>query len=738
MYRILSALAILCPLSMAAVERIDPSRPVTLSNSRVQFAFEPSTMGLSAIIDRASGVNHVKALDGKHLLWEIAMAKSSEQVVRVNNNYKPCTYATRETLADGAQRIAMEWNGLRWWLEDDVITVRVTVELPPDSGIASWRIYVDTGSGYWGLWSVNFPFVNGFPARGEYDIARPVFASGGQLLKKWSAPIRQRYPSGGWPMQFTSLNAGRNGIYFGSRDPHGRPKDFVILPGESMAMCHYPENMGVAGSDYLDYYPVELGVFQGNWVEAARHYRSWALSQKWVRAGRVSQRADIPDILKNVAIWVTEGWNWFPSPGQKPGGRGYISYSGAIEQPTESNRPYLEAAKRMGVPMAMHWYHWHHNKFNHEFPSFLPGRPGFNERVSELVKAGWVVMPYINGYSADLDIPDFASFAPHAFTHQGGGYQMGFYGDSAGRLLGMCPTTYWQDTITALSESIFRSSDINALYIDQVSAVDAGLCFNRSHGHPLGGGRYFTDGYRDLAAKLLRKTQRNGRQPAIVSEGANEVFFDVLGGNLFWGQPSDREIPMMQIVYSGYTLFVGSPCNYHKSIRFFRFGQGQALIDGRQNGWMDVGLFDEENQAKADFLRQCGRYRVAASKFLTYGEMLEPVEPRNMIPTFEDDGFGWVTRHRGTAPLAEGRLWRSEDGRLGVILANYDDQPLPFEFSVDPARFGLKNGRYELSEVRPEGGVRLGTASGTVARKEVLPAAAIRVIEIAAAAEGKR
>jgi len=727
-YMLLSVL-LLSPV--AAAERVDPTRPLTLANRRVQLEFEPGGMGLSAMIDRATGVNHVAAVEGKHTLWELTMARSAEQAPKLNNNYKPCTWAGRETLADGTQRVTLEWNGLRWWLEDNIITVKVTVELPPDSGIARWRIYVDTNSNYWGLWTVSYPLINGFPAKGEYDIARPVFASGGHLLKKCTAAVRAPHPSGGWPMQFTALTRGTSSIYFGSQDPDGRPKQFVILPGESLAMVHHPENMGVAGSDYLDYYPVELGVYQGNWVEAAHHYRAWALRQKWTQAGRVSQRSDIPDILKKVAIWVTEGWDWFPKPGQQAGGRGYITASGAYETPSTSNQLYLEAQKRMGVPMAMHWYHWHHNKFNHEFPHFLPARDGFGERVDELVKAGWLVMPYVNGYSADLNIPDFDRFAGHAILSQGGGYQMGYYGDHAGRLLGMCPTTFWQDTMATLGEEAFRKYPINAIYYDQVSAVSPGLCFNPTHGHPLGGGRYFTDGYRALMEKVLRKTQQGGRQQVITSEGANEMFFDVLSGNLFWGQPSEMEIPMMEVVYSGYTLFCGSPCNYHRSDRFFRFGQGQAVIDGRQNGWMDMGLFAEEHRRKTDFLRQCGRFRLAAGKFLIYGDLLQPLQPENSVPTFEEDGFGWNIRRRATVPLAEGRLWRAEDGHLAVILANYDDQPVTFAYAVDPAEHGLKGGRYELQDLGLDGPVKIGLASGRIARKEVIPAASIRVIEIA-------
>jgi hypothetical protein len=399
---ILAVAAATVAFSATAAQRLDLDQPVRLANDKVQFDFEPAGMGLRAMTDRATGVNHIQPVKGKHLLWELTMAKG-RQSQRVTNNLQPCTAAYLEKSQDGSQKLVFEWNKLRWWLEDNILTVRVTVDLAPGSGIARWRIFVENTSDYWGLWSVRFPLVNGFPAAGVYDIARPTFGSGGNLLRKCRENVAGRYPSGSWPMQFLALNRGTNGVYFGAMDSEARGKDFNVEIGQTIAITHHPEGMGVAGSDLPDYHPVELGVYQGNWVQAARHYRSWALEQKWSRAGRVSQRTDIPESIRKVALWVTEGWDWTPEPGQKADGRGYITASGWHERPTTTNAAYVEAQKRMGVPMGMHWYHWHHNKFNHEFPNFLPARPGVKERTRELIEAGWMVMPYINGYSADYE-----------------------------------------------------------------------------------------------------------------------------------------------------------------------------------------------------------------------------------------------------------------------------------------------------------------------------------------------
>jgi hypothetical protein len=704
---------------LPAAQQLDPSRGITLSNSSLRLEFEPKGMGLSAMVDLRSGANHIQPVKEKHLLWEIALARGT-LIRKVNNNYAPCDYAVLESLPGGTQRAVMEWNDLRWWEENRVLTVRVTVDLPPDSGIAKWRIFVDNKSDYWGLWSVAFPFVTGFPEAGKYDLARPVFASGGQLLRAWSGKLQARHPAGRWPMQFLALSRNRDSVYLATMDSSGYGKDFIVDSDEKdISIVHYVEDMGVAGSDYPGYYPIEFGVYQGGWLEAAQRYRRWALQQKWAQAGKLSQRADFPEILKNLGVWILGDWKW----------------AGAEGSPEEMDAPLLQAQKTLGVPVGLHWYNWHHMKFDNEYPHFLPPKLGFAERVKELVNQGVLVMPYINGSSADFNIPDFDRFGPHAIVDEAGGYRMHFYSDGAGRLLSMCPTQeYWQNAISTLVQSLVMDYGVNGVYIDQITAMEHELCFSKNHGHPVGGGHYWVDGNRELLAKVRNMSGRKGRRPVITSEGTDEVFLDLIDGYLTWAQPTDREIPMMEVVYSGHTIFFGSPCDITKSDRFFCYAQGQAFIDGRQNGWVSLDLFKPENSVKAEYLRQCGRFRVATKRYLVYGRLLGPLEPQNPVPTFTEEGFGFEKDiHRGTVPAAEGRLWQDEDGRLGVFLANYIDEPVEFKYSIDPAKFGLGGKRFELKEITPEGSGPISTVTRTVQRSETLGPRKLKVMEIAPA-----
>ena len=508
-------MTVLCATGLEAAQQADPAKAITLANRYVRLEFEPNGMGLSAMVDLQSGLNHIQRVTGKHLLWEVSMGRG-RQIEKITNNYAPCNYARVEARADGTQSALLEWNDLKWWHEDRVLSVQVSVELPPDSGIAQWRISVSNKSNYWGLWSLSFPDVKGVPEAGSYDIARPAFGSGGQLLKSWRTRIEARYPDGSWPMQFMALSRSRDSIYFATMDPEARAKDFVVDPSEnSLSIVHYPDDMGVAGSDYAGYYPVELGVYQGGWLEAALRYRRWALEQKWARRGKLAQRSDVPEILKNVGVWIMDDWVW----------------SGAEGSPQQMDAPLLEAQKWLGVPVGLHWYNWHHMAFDNEYPHFLPPKSGFAERAKDLVNHGVLVMPYINGSSADFNIPDFDRFGPHAIVDEAGGYKMYFYGETSGRLLSMCPTQeFWQSTISSLVNSLVAEQGVNGVYIDQIAAMPHELCFNKTHGHPLGGGHYWTNGNRELLKKVRNFAGRDGRQPVVTSEGTDEVFMDLLDG----------------------------------------------------------------------------------------------------------------------------------------------------------------------------------------------------------------
>lgn len=737
---IISVLFLLQACLLMAQTSIDISKGLTLENELVSFEFEPENMGLSSMKDLTGGHEHINVVNGKHLLWEVVFAKG-HQIYTITNNYKPCSFATVENLPDGTSRAVMEWNRMRWWEEDDAVSVTVIVDLPKDEGIAQWRIFVENNSNFWGMWSVLFPIVNGFPQSGKYDIARPSFARGGELIKACDQKLSGRYPGSNWPMQMASFDTGGNSVYLASMDSEARAKDFVIEPvegieslrypviyygrrhrnfhlepGERVYIEHYPDDMGVQGSDYPDHYPVAFGVHQGDWTKAAKIYRAWALKQLWTSKDLLSNRIDVPESIKNVGVWIHDNGN------NKEG------------TPKQINKPLLEAAKKLDVPVAVHMDNWYTPTSNKQNSDYTQSKNGFNERVEELKENNILVMPYIKGASVNLKSNDFDKFKPHAVKDDAEGLRFHFNSDKSGRQISMCGNqVQWQDKVESYVDKIKEQYGVNGIYLDKVFGLSHELCFDKSHLHPLGGGSYWTRGNRELLGKVKNVALRNGGNMVVTSEGASEVFFDKLDANLFLSQPSVREIPLMQMVYSGYAIFFGSTCDYTKSDNYFRYAQGLALIDGRQNGWMDLGLFQPEYKEKVAYLKQCGKYRTNTLKYLLHGQLLDPVLPTQDIETFTDNGFGQGAdedERSVNVPCAEARLWKAEDGSLAILFANYVDKEIQFPFHINPGDYGLPQGKWQIKEIGQKFSKNSDEFTDRLNRTEILEPGAIKVIEL--------
>jgi len=296
----------------------------------------------------------------------------------------------------------------------------------------------------------------------------------------------------------------------------------------------------------------------------------------------------------------------------------------------------------------------------------------------------------------------------------------------------MCPSQVpWQHTIADLVDRLITDYGVNGIYIDEVSCNSHELCFAKDHLHPLGGGRYWADGWREFYQKVLQVARRDGRRVVVTSEAANEIFFDLVTANLYTARPSDFEIPLQEIVYSGYTLFYGTVCDFRKSRRLFNFGVGQGFIDGRQVGWMDFDLFRKpEFSAKADFLVHCAQLRTATRKFHTFGRLWRPLAPTNPIPAFEEE-FAEGGTHKGNVPSAEARIWQAEDGHLGLFFANYGDAEIPFSYTLEPAEFGLAGVGFKVSEITPGKVIDLGNEGSRIKRTETLKPNSVKVLEIA-------
>ncbi len=698
---------------------------VGFGNDQVQFEFEEDYMGLAAMIDRISGVNHVQAVGGRHSLWQITFRRGTQEH-SLSNTSNPCTSYRIENLENGTQRLILEWKGMDWWREKAAVDVTVTVDLPANTGIAEWRIQVENRCDFWGLWDVQFPKFNGFLKSGAYDVAFPR-RNWGKLFKNCAENLTYDYPMGwGMPMQFLCAVQDDNGVYMAAHDPKAWTKEFSIEPGKEFRIKTYAEDMGVPGSDFRAPFPAMAGVYRGGWMRGCKIYRQFALTAPWTSKGKVSQRDGMPQALKDVGLWMIVGQYIGPEKGTI----------------LDRNKPLIDAAEYFDVPIASHWYNWHQIAFDNNYPHYFPTKQGIPEQARDLVKRGQIIMPYINGRIVDTFNEDFEEFRPFATKDQLGMPYLEIYGTSSGRLTPMCTyTEFWQDKVAEIIRRLGDEVGVNAVYIDQIAAGNSVLCFDKSHGHPIGGGGWWVDGYREMLKKVQEAAHADGRNMIITTECAAEPYMDGVDAFLIWVKRDERSIPMMTAVYSGYSIYFSSPAWFQHGDRAWIMAQGRDFTWGCQNGWMSPSeLLRPEHANKAAYLKQVGKYRVATKKFLTYGELVDLVEPTNHIETvteFWPDHSG--NPKNATLPSAQGAIWKAEDGSLGIFLVNYLNEENTIDFTIDPLEYGLAATRegtseaYRLTRIKPEGNYTEGTTPrGTIQRSETLGPWEIRVLEISA------
>jgi hypothetical protein len=706
---------------------------IILQNKIVRFEFDPIYGGLVSMVDLSSGIDHMQAVNEKRSLWNLNFSFGTNKRT-LSSTELPLSRSTVIKLADGGDRATFEWSNLEWALEKvnkrpgvklGVVSVKVTVDLPRDTGIASWRIWVDNNSDMWSLNEVDFPSLNGFLQAGQYDIAKPWRP--GLLYKACREKIFGDYRGNDMPMQFLCATKEKSSVYMATHDTLGWWKSFTLEPGKSFFIKTYAENMGVVGNDHKDPFPIMLGVYRGGWMEGCKIYRKFVQTAPWLAKGKLSQRKDVPQAIKNMGLWLEMG-----ATVKWPG----ITPKRDAVKPEGKKNPVLLDHLRMQryfeVPLGVHWIEWTKSVYDTKYPHFFPEKDGIIEPIKNLVSKGFTIMPHINGRLADTFNDDYNEYNPYATKDPFGKPYIELYGPLRGRMAVMCPyTKFWQDKIAELVGQLGTRLGANAAYLDQVSASSPALCFDKSHGHPLGGGHWWVDGYRELLKKVRVAAHENGRDMVIGSESALEQYIDLIDG--FYEMEFDgRGIPMMQAVYSGYTLYLFS-CYLSlggNTDRGWKMLNGRSFIWGKQNGWVSFDILKPEYTSRAEYLKKIGKYRVATKKFLTYGELVDTIGYNETVTEIWD-----VKGTLSTAklPAIQGAVWKAEDGSLGVFLVNYLDTEKNIDLDIDPRRYGLNSasGQFVVRQVNPEGNPdKAERLTGALKRTEKLAPFDIRVLEI--------
>jgi hypothetical protein len=578
---------------------------VTLENQNLAMRFGSQTGGILSIMEPKTRHEFVSQPSNHPLLWRLVLKNSSGTEVTLEN-----TQVAPPEIDLGTDSVTLRWVGLDIAENQDVLDVRVTGHLQKDADTALLRLWVENRSKTLGLWEVQFPVIEGLATPDDTQVAMGR-GTWGMLYDSSEKKISGEYPSHSLPMQFVLVQEQDSGLYLAAHDPTALFKTFEIERGDELRIKNRAMDMGVPDNDWHSPYPFAVSVYKGGWVTGCKQYREWALKEApWTQKGPLKDREDVPDSLKKVCAWLLA--------------------SGSAEEVVPAVTRFSEA---IGAPVGVHWYNWHEIPFDHEYPNYFPTKEGFAEGVKELVNRGIVVMPYINARLWDSTNDNFPEAKPFCVKDETGKVVTETYGPSP-PLAPMCPTQpFWQAKVSEIIHRLVEECGVNAVYLDQIASAPPRTCFDSTHGHTLGSGSWWVDGYRQMLTPIKKSITSDGHRVGLTTENNAEPYMDQLDAHLIWTSRSDQEIPIDTAVYSGYTL-------YFASNRAFGFGdtsyclcQARDFVWGTQLGWDGPALLEGEHKGELEFLGRLARLRAKALDYLVDGELIELLEPTNEVPS---------------------------------------------------------------------------------------------------------
>ena len=658
---------------------------------RIVFGSRETGYAISSIENKLAGnVRFVRPSSNVSNFWEIVLSSrdATGGVRRVAlDNRSPAAETKVERVGDETRFI---WKGLDIpGGEKGAVDVVARVSLPPGETASEWRLAVRNRSATWALHDTVYPQLRDVVRPGEADVLMPYENLGARLLKKYNGRSRNRLCQWGeypYPSYFPPVAAymiGDAGLYFAAEDPEARIKR--MWTWDLDAWFETPvENAGVVGKAAEGpRYAVTIAAFRGDWWRAAKRYRAWALKQKWCAKGPIAERTDYPESMVRPSLWMSQ----------------YMGEAkGYLREPNK-----LHAALKGATP-GVRVYNWHNHGMDWNFPEFLPMKDGVPAVFDQLRKDGWTVMPYINGRLWDVKLMSYRYAKPDACLREDGTvFTEPWFGRPYGKhdFAIMCPAVArWRDLLQDLAIRTVEETHANAIYYDQIGCAAHRPCFNPAHGHPLGGGTWWTDGNREIFRRAREVLSPKG--VALTTEGTAECYMDLCDGQLLATSATGEDVPFYPAVYAGYTVYFGTRQSARMDFDSTFAIMAREFVWGVANGWSDDWYPNRWGTVKetADAACAFAKAREDARDFLVYGTLEDELRPLDALEerSWTKELFKGANKVENELrlPAVIGAWWRNRKGERALVAVNVTDAPQTVRFQV----FGTQGEERRL-EVKP-------------------------------------
>ena len=584
--------------------------------------------------------------------------------------------------------IVLEWKGMDLDGERGVLDVTVKVALSGKDGSSVWSIAVDNRSAKWALSMTRFPCLPDVTPPGKGDHLVAAAPLGAQLLRSYEGRKdvhRVKFPTCAAPMSAFMKDGA--GFYVGVHDPERPIFSAMYGPGCNFAIETPVENAGVLGNAAKGpAFSVTVRPFAGDWWQAAGIYKDWALKQKWAAKGPIMNRADFPQSFKDLDV---------------------MTFMTERNAKVASNKIARIVEGFPGLKVGVHWYGWHNSGFCVNFPEFFPAQKGVGDVMRAWADKGVMVMPYTNPRLWDTNSAAWVFTKDYACRWHAGKYLTVSYLGNPCAI--MCPSSdKWKESVWKWSGQVVDTG-ANSVYYDQVAVARPFECFDGRHGHPVGGGTWWTDGYRKMLEPMHKLF--SSRNMPITSELSGDQWLDLIDGYMVCGAPHDNEVPFMPAVYSGYAIYFGSEENLCDPEDTFASWQYRYFTWGVLPGWFDRWDIGEKRFARQrEMIARLAAIRRAAADYMVYGSLdgevrfAEPPKDREYKMNYLWRPTTWIEKvHQ---PDLHGTVWTSrKDGSRAIFVANASAE-------ARTVSFRLPAGGFKVVQLAETAGVRYSEKNG--------------------------
>jgi Domain of unknown function (DUF6259) len=685
---------------------------IFLENDKMELGFDKKTGSLIVFKDIVNSHNYLDENTSPESLWEIQLVNGSEiETIDIAASSK-FQFSKRNN------SLVLTWKNFSGRKNKD-FKVKAVVTLEEDKALSSWKISVNGTEGET-LNRVIFPKIAGIKDLGDEYLAVPTWQ--GNLVKNPRSILSERksevksfnygYP-GPLSLQCVTLYDSKVcGFYASSNDTLAYRKEFSFTLDTQDNLTYQINNFPALDPELDSYeppYEAIIGSFKGDWITAAELYREWGTKQRWSKESRFKNKLVAP-WLEETAIWV---WN-----------RG------------KSDNVLVPAAdlkQRLGLPVNVFWHWWHGCSYDDGFPEYVPPREGKESFVKAMKTAndkGVRAIVYMNSYqwgdstkswkdeNASLwAVKDFnGNLRSHVFNI--------FTGKS---LTNMCMATqFWKDKYSSLSDSCINTYHTNGVYMDQ--ACQNKLCYDPTHGHPIGGGNYWVENFSTLTDMIRSKIPQNN-PIALAGEGCGEAWIPILDAMLtlqvsrerYAGVGPVETIPFFQAVYHEYAISYGSysslivppydelwpkefaPKDPLKLLskdfnKQYLMEQAKSFVWGMQPTLANYQSFlASKRKDEIDYLMNLAKVRYKGLKYLLYGKFMRspdidiPEKEINIsrLSIYAGKRGESVTAFHKTVPVIYTGTWKSEDNQVGIALASISDDPQKVSFTMNSKDYEL-------------------------------------------------